>query len=101
MTVGNRGHGIPTEFLLVHSCTSLHDRCEPLDGFRSREKVLFCTFPSKSKFLFILLTGTVKNIPFTSSIAIHGYAAACSVAVGVVVLGTTAVIGAVLAFECQ
>ncbi|KAK4807120.1 hypothetical protein QYF61_018461 [Mycteria americana] len=43
--------------------------------------------------------GTIKNISFTSSAAIHGCAAACKVAVKLAMFGTAAVSGAVLAFR--
>ncbi|KAK4828864.1 hypothetical protein QYF61_000992 [Mycteria americana] len=43
--------------------------------------------------------GTIKNISFTSSAAIHGCAAACKVAVKLAIFGTAAVSGAVLAFR--
>jgi len=65
---------------------------------------VYCT-PSQVKANFCLSfsygKGTIKNISFTFSAAIHGCAVACKVAVKFAIFGTAAVSRAVLAFRCQ
>jgi len=64
---------------------------------------VYCTPPHlKANFsLSFSCKVTKKNVSFTSSAAIHGCVAACSVAVKVAILGSEAVSGAVLTFKRQ